>query len=134
MDKSLDEIISSKPRGIRRGSARRTARAQVLGTAGVSPATRARIAASGAPKVVAAAPAVSQPTDKIIVSNLPTDVNETQLRNCSTQLSALSARSPSIMTVLADQKELPLCISRGKEMAPRPSSNITTGSSMGNVP
>jgi len=85
MDKSLDEIISSKPRGIRRGSGRRNAaRAQVLGSAGVSPAARARITASAAtngPKVVAStAPAISQPTDKIIVSNLPTDVNETQVK------------------------------------------------------
>jgi len=85
MDKSLDEIISSKPRGIRRGSARRNgARAQVLGSAGVSPAARVRMAATTAtngPKIVAsAAPAISQPTDKIIVSNLPTDVNETQVK------------------------------------------------------
>ncbi|KIM91313.1 hypothetical protein PILCRDRAFT_94281 [Piloderma croceum F 1598] len=83
MDKSLDEIISSKPRGIRRGSARRNARAQVLGSAGVSPVARARIAAANSangPKVIATAPAVSQPTDKIIVSNLPTDVNETQIK------------------------------------------------------
>jgi len=84
MDKSLDEIISSKPRGIRRGSARRNgARAQVLGSAGVSPAARARIAATTAtngPKIVASATPISQPTDKIIVSNLPTDVNETQVK------------------------------------------------------
>jgi len=81
MDKSLDEIISSKPRGVRRGSARRgNARAQVLGTAGVSPAARARIAGNPPAKAVVAAPVGSQPTDKIIVSNLPQDVNETQIK------------------------------------------------------
>jgi THO complex subunit 4 len=56
-----------------------------MGTAGVSPVARARIAATASAngsKVVAAAPAVTQPTDKIIVSNLPTDVNETQVKVC----------------------------------------------------
>jgi len=83
MDKALDDIISSKPRA-RRGSGRRgggAARAQVLGSAGVSPATRARIAASAsAPAKPAASPSTTQPSDKIIVSNLPMDVNETQIK------------------------------------------------------
>lgn len=75
------QIISTKPRGARRGrGGRNTARAQVLGTAGVSPAARARInATTTATKAPAAAPSTA-PTDKIIVSNLPQDVNETQIK------------------------------------------------------
>ena len=42
----------------------------------MNPATRARAAAGGAK----AATAVQQPADKIIVSNLPTDVNEAQIK------------------------------------------------------
>ena len=74
------QIISSKPRGIRRGrSGRNSARAQVLGSAGVGPAARARINATTATKASAAAPTTA-PTDKIIVSNLPQDVNEAQIK------------------------------------------------------
>ncbi|KAK7047434.1 RNA-binding RNA annealing protein [Paramarasmius palmivorus] len=81
MDKSLDDIIKSKPKGIRRASGR-SARSQVLGT---SPARAAGKAAKTAAKVnavtkQAATPQQSQPTDKIIVSNLPPDVNEQQVK------------------------------------------------------
>ncbi|OAX38271.1 hypothetical protein K503DRAFT_691843 [Rhizopogon vinicolor AM-OR11-026] len=75
MDKSLDEVISSRPKGPRRGTGRRggpAAKAQLLG---VHPATRAATATKGAAITPAA-----QPTDKIIVSNLPGDVNEVQIR------------------------------------------------------
>ncbi|KAG5642273.1 hypothetical protein DXG03_003322 [Asterophora parasitica] len=82
MDKALDEIISSRPRNARRGSSRRgTARAQVLGKPVVSPATRARAAAPAN----GAAAAQPTPADKIIVSNLPTDVNEGQIKELFTQ-------------------------------------------------
>ncbi|KAF7797331.1 hypothetical protein EIP86_008526 [Pleurotus ostreatoroseus] len=78
MDKTLDEIIATRPRNARRGSSRRgTGKAQVLGTTN-SPATRARVAA--ATNGTKPAPTTSQPADKIIVSNLPTDVNEAQVR------------------------------------------------------
>jgi len=83
MDQSLDQIISSKPRAGRRGSGIRrsnSARAQVLGTTGPSPATRARIANNAPASKAAAAVPNTQATDKIIVSNLPTDVNETQVK------------------------------------------------------
>jgi len=78
MDKSLDEIVAvsraSKQvkRGPRRGN---NARAQVLGTTGTSPAAKARIATAA--KTGGAAP---QPIEKIVVSNLPTDVNEAQVK------------------------------------------------------
>ncbi|KAI0762505.1 hypothetical protein C8Q74DRAFT_1290579 [Fomes fomentarius] len=81
MDKSLDEIISARPRGIRRSNPRRNSgKAQVLGSAGTAPATRARaVPASNGVKTVPVA-ATQQPADKIIVSNLPPDVNETQVK------------------------------------------------------
>ncbi|KAF9269630.1 hypothetical protein L218DRAFT_850953 [Marasmius fiardii PR-910] len=85
MDKSLDEIIKSKPR-VRRTSSR-SARSQVLGKtparAAASPGNRA---AARAAKVAnqASAPTTQQtppqPADKIIVSNLPQDVNEQQVK------------------------------------------------------
>ena len=97
MDKTLDDvspltlhpnhntnpcqIISSKPKA-RRGGARRGARTQILGSAPViSPAARARARtrtrAGAVPPVTAAQ---ASPTDKIIVSNLPQDVNEVQIK------------------------------------------------------
>lgn len=66
------QIISSKK--ARRPTRRRTgARAAVLGAPTVSPTTRAR---------AAAAATTSNPADKIIVSNLPADVNEVQIKVC----------------------------------------------------
>ncbi|ETW78089.1 hypothetical protein HETIRDRAFT_411258 [Heterobasidion irregulare TC 32-1] len=81
MDKSLDEIISTRPKAIRRTAVRKTARQQLLGSAGTPPAARARIvphaAAANGTKPVSIA---TQPADKIIVSNLPQDVNEVQIK------------------------------------------------------
>jgi len=81
MDKSLDDIIASRPKGVRRSGGRgRSARAQVLGSAGTAPAARARYATTvpSSNNKVAATP--TQPADKIIVSNLPPDVNEAQIK------------------------------------------------------
>ncbi|TFY80080.1 hypothetical protein EWM64_g3929 [Hericium alpestre] len=80
MDKSLDEIITSnKPKGVRRTSSRRTGRQEILGKPTTSPVARARInnPAPGGAKAAAASP---QPADKIMVSNLPLDVNEIQVK------------------------------------------------------
>ncbi|KAF8155729.1 hypothetical protein B0H34DRAFT_714631 [Crassisporium funariophilum] len=78
MDKSLDDIISSKPKGQRRGSGRRTtARAQVLGKPVVTPVQRAR--ATAAPTTEGGR-VVAHGSEKIIVSNLPGDVNEAQIK------------------------------------------------------
>jgi len=83
MDKSLDEIISSKPKAGRRGAGRRsTARAHVLGKPAVTPAQRARTAATPA---TGTAKAVAQGSEKIIVSNLPGDVNEAQVKELFSQ-------------------------------------------------
>jgi len=80
MYKSLDEIIATRPRGVRR-TARRGARAQVLGTAGPSPVARVRtVTTTPVANGVKSATAAPQPADKIIVSNLPQDVNETQVK------------------------------------------------------
>ncbi|KAG6839490.1 hypothetical protein C0991_002175 [Blastosporella zonata] len=79
----VQKIITSK-RGPRRGTSRRgSARAQVLGNAGPSPAARARASApaNAAVKVTTQ----TAPTDKIIVSNLPIDVNEAQIKELFTQ-------------------------------------------------
>ncbi|KAA1472511.1 hypothetical protein DENSPDRAFT_778401 [Dentipellis sp. KUC8613] len=83
MDKSLDDIIATnRPKGIRRTSNRKTARQQVLGNPGTSPTARARLAANAATLVnsTKAATVAPQPADKIIVSNLPLDVNEVQVK------------------------------------------------------
>ncbi|KAJ7078081.1 hypothetical protein C8R44DRAFT_825625 [Mycena epipterygia] len=77
MEMSLDDIIAARPKTDRRSSNRGKARAQVLGNPGLSPATRARAKATPAPKP--AAP-TSTPAEKIIVSNLPPDVNEAQVK------------------------------------------------------
>lgn len=99
MDKSLDEvrrvfarhyprltvatqiIATTRPKGIRKSNPRRNSgKAQVLGTANSAPAARARaVPASNGAKTVPA-PTSQQPADKIIVSNLPIDVNELQVR------------------------------------------------------
>jgi len=73
LDKSLDDIISSKRTRRTAGRTRRTsARSSVLGSTAVSPVTRVRAAAAAA--------ASNSPADKIIVSNLPADVNEVQIK------------------------------------------------------
>ncbi|KAI6029583.1 hypothetical protein BKA83DRAFT_4220673 [Pisolithus microcarpus] len=75
MDKSLDEVIAARKTQRRR---RPSAKAQLLGNT-TSPATR--VAAANAAGTKVAAPATSaQPADKIIVSNLPSDVNEVQIK------------------------------------------------------
>ncbi|KAF7316367.1 RRM domain-containing protein [Mycena indigotica] len=78
MEMSLDDIIAARPKTSRRPSQRGKGRAQILGTAGVSPVTKARAKAAVAAKT-AAAPAQTT-AEKIIVSNLPSDVNESQVK------------------------------------------------------
>lgn len=76
-DTNAVQIIATRPRGARRGSSRRgTAKSQVLGTSN-SPVTRSRAAPPATGAKSAAAP---QPSEKIIVSNLPIDVNEAQIK------------------------------------------------------
>jgi len=113
MDKSLDEIISStKTRTGRRGAGRRSsARAQVLGKPTVTPVQRARAAATPATDT---AKAVTQGSEKIIVSNLPGDVNEAQVKELFNQTVGplkeitlhydASGRSKGIATVTFQRK------------------------------
>jgi THO complex subunit 4 len=60
---------------VKRGGRRNGARAQVLGTTRTSPAAKARIANTTKP-----ASTIPQPVEKIVVSNLPADVNEAQVK------------------------------------------------------
>jgi len=78
MDQSLEQIISAKPKVHHRGVRRRSsARVQVLGKPAVTRVQRARDAATPATDT---AKTVAQGSEKIIVSNLPGDVNETQIK------------------------------------------------------
>ncbi|KZV75886.1 hypothetical protein PENSPDRAFT_680617 [Peniophora sp. CONT] len=82
MDKSLDDIVmqNQRPKTGRRGSARRslTGRGQILGNTqpAAAPAARARLGASPPTGPAAKTPSA----EKIMVSNLPQDVSETQIK------------------------------------------------------
>jgi len=89
MDKSLDDIISSKPKSGRRGGRARSS----LGTSGrnealgkrAAPAPAVKTRAATAIQAKAAAGAVAAPgADKIIVSNLPIDVTQEQIKDLFT--------------------------------------------------
>ena len=141
------QIIASRPRGIRRTNPRRNSgKAQVLGTTTTAPATRARaVPASNGAKVVAPATTQQQPADKIIVSNLPTDVNEAQVKVRTTQslwsepIFDSSLRSSSIRRLVRSRmlrfttivkvgrRELRPCTSNDGETATRRSRHTTTG-------
>ena len=64
--------VAKQTRRPRRGN---NARVQILGTTATSPVAKARI--SRAAKTASASP---QPVEKIVVSNLPPDVNEAQVK------------------------------------------------------
>jgi THO complex subunit 4 len=115
IDRSLDDIIAAKPKNFRRGT-RKGPRAAALGShaSGTPNAAAARARYSGA---TPAANNATQPTPgngpsatKIIVSNLPADVNETQIRDLfSTTVGPLkdvtlnfdhSGRSKGVATVV----------------------------------
>ena len=83
MDKSLDDIISDRPKGQRRRSGRGgAARASVLGAGRNAPSPVHKAKAQGAAPQAAASPSVS--AQKIIVSNLPHDVTEPQIKELFT--------------------------------------------------
>ena len=75
IDKPLDDIVSAN-RQKKRGARRTPGRAQALGKTVASPVSRARAAVSAKP----AAQPSNITSDKIIVSNLPFDVNEGQVK------------------------------------------------------
>ncbi|TFK51153.1 hypothetical protein OE88DRAFT_1630432 [Heliocybe sulcata] len=84
MDRSLDEMIKtnkkSKPKAKPQRRRSSGVKQALLGKA--APAAAAKPAAKAARKAAAAAPpkTVAQPADKIIVSNLPLDVTEAQVK------------------------------------------------------
>jgi len=87
MDKSLDEIISTKPKTGRRGGAPRrrapanTGRGAILGKPAHTPVQKVSVVAA-TKAANAAAPTIA---DKIIVSGLPLDVNEAQVKDLFAQ-------------------------------------------------
>ena len=119
----------------------------MLGKPAVAPVQRVRAAATRATDT---AKTVAQGSEKIIVSNLPADVNEAQVkvcqwfllhqcvfcycliltgyRSCSTRPLDLSRRLPFITTRPAAQKVSPLSPSKGGGMGPRPFNNTITDS------
>ncbi|KAL5499219.1 YRA1 [Sanghuangporus vaninii] len=87
MDKSLDEIIQTKKTGRRvsRGGRRpvRSARAKVLGTSNTT-AAKAAAKKAGVTQPTTKAIFTPQGAEKIIVSGLPLDVNEQQIKELFT--------------------------------------------------
>ena len=80
----MSQIISSNKKGRRyRSSGIPTARTRVLGNTAVTSVQRVRVAATSATD---AAKVVTQGSEKIIVSNLPGDVNEAQVKVCQRYL------------------------------------------------
>jgi THO complex subunit 4 len=80
MDKTLDDIIASRPKPARKTSSRRgVGRAEALGKKEPAAPARARYSTT-TPGTGKPTPASSQTTEKIIVSNLPMDVNEAQVK------------------------------------------------------
>ncbi|KAF8580450.1 hypothetical protein K439DRAFT_308593 [Ramaria rubella] len=86
LDKSLADVIASRPKNNKRRTSRRlSAKSSLVG----SPASKA-VAASPSQRARAQKQTQSQVSgaphaDKIIVSNLPNDVNETQIKELFTQ-------------------------------------------------
>lgn len=84
-------IATGRSKGPRRPNHRRGgAKGQVLGTAN-APATRARAAATAAGKAA--------PTNKIIVSNLPPDVNEAQVKVCFCDIGCIRTKKTHLCSI-----------------------------------
>ncbi|KAG8816248.1 hypothetical protein FRC18_001109 [Serendipita sp. 400] len=89
LDKSLDAIIAEKKSGRRKPQPRRSnpksAKSQLLGKGGLPAVQAKRRAGAGAtgpaPAATAATSSGASLALKIIVSNLPTDVNEAQIKD-----------------------------------------------------
>jgi len=80
MDKTLDDIIATRPKPARKPSSRRgVGRAEALGKKDPAVSARTRYTTT-TPGTGKPTPASAQAAEKIIVSNLPTDVNETQVK------------------------------------------------------
>lgn len=80
---SPSKIIASRPKPSRRTGGRRgVGRAEAPGKKDPVVSARARYTTT-TPGTGKPTPAPTQPAEKIIVSNLPTDVNETQIKVCS---------------------------------------------------
>ena len=144
---SPSQIIAARPKPARKTSSRRgVGRVEALGRKDPVVSARARYTTS-TPGTGKTSPAPGQTAEKIIVSNLPTDVNETQIkvcsrffsdsfrsccslavfdRNCSILLLGPSKTSPFTTIPLVAQRELPISFSREREMEPKPTNSTTT--------
>ena len=72
-------VAANRPKGVRRSSRRGGAKSQVLGNAPSNPSTRAKAAPASA-SAKTATTAGTQTSEKIIVSGLPVDVTEQQVK------------------------------------------------------
>jgi len=79
---SSTKIIATRPKPARKPSSRRgVGRAEALGKKDPAASARTRYTTT-TPGTGKPTPAPAQAAEKIIVSNLPTDVNETQVKVC----------------------------------------------------
>ena len=148
---SPSKIIATRPKPARKTTSRRgVGRAETLGRKDPAPSVRARYTTT-VPGTGKPTPAPAQATEKIIVSNLPTDVNEAQIkvcsrllminsafmltrfsdRNCSIPPSDRSRMSPFIMIPLVARRESPISPSQEKGTEAKHTNNTTTASLMG---
>lgn len=94
---SPSKIIASRPKTARRISSRRgVGRAEAPGKKDPATSARARYTTT-TPGTGKNTPTSTQNMEKIIVSNLPTDVNETQIKVCSRLLSSFVPRAHSFL-------------------------------------
>ena len=99
---SPSKIIASRPKSARKTSSRRgVGRTEAPGKKESTPSARARYSTT-TPGTGKLSPAPTQTAEKIIVSNLPTDVNEAQVKVCS----RLLVVSLSVVLICCLQQEL----------------------------
>ena len=82
---SPSKIIASRPKTRKTNVRRGVGRAEVPGKKEPAPSARARYSTT-TPGTGKPTPAPTQTAEKIIVSNLPNDVNEAQVKVCSRPL------------------------------------------------
>jgi hypothetical protein len=143
---SSSKIIAARPRPARRPNNRRgVGRPEATGRRDPADSVRAKYTTT-TPGSGKTSPVPTQAAEKIIVSNLPTDVNEAQIKVCSRLLmtcislcsSAISNRncfippldlsrtSPFTMIPLVAQRGSPTSCSKKEETGPKLTNSTTT--------
>ena len=92
------KIIASRPKNYRKTTSRRSVRAPVLGKQEPTPSARSRYTTS-VPGLGKTTSAPAQAAEKIIVSNLPIDVNESQIKVCVLLLINVVSRTHSFSSL-----------------------------------